>query len=116
MALVIINVELLPVPGSTRKKIVCPDEEASANDDVVWSAVTPQMEIRQIIFKGRSPFKDPPDELEVLDGPGSGTAPNLQEKVHGSAGKGRYAYTILVKDTSTHKQRTYVKDPDLDII
>ena len=113
---VVIDVTLVPVSGSTtRKRIVCADTEARAGDFIEWEATTTNIEIFQIIFKGRSPFRRGPDDLEVLEGPGAlGTAPNLKQRVFPGAEEGRYSYTILVKDTSTN--RVYAKDPDLDII
>lgn len=90
----------IKVSGQVKKVLVCPDAEASPNDEVQWYTVNDGLTIVLVQFKGRSPFKG----KEILN-------PTAKQKVKGNAA-GTYSYTVVARDVD----RTYALDPDLDII
>ncbi len=111
--------ELVPIPvtfetiGSgpnQRTRVLVPDVVARSGDEVEWSAPG-DAEIVLVAFKGRSPWKVGNKDQEVLPGDGTNT---LKKTVPmGVPTKGKYSYTIVVKDSGGN---TYAKDPDLDLL
>jgi len=83
---------------------------ANLGDEVEWRAPT-GAEIVLVAFKGRSPWRRGNRDEEVL--PGTGTNRLNRTVPMGAQTRGKYSYTIVVKDSSSN---TYAKDPDLDII
>ncbi len=105
----------LPVPTTItlhvrhkNGKLTCPNTIAEPLDTVVWEPSTGVECIRQIVFKGPSPF-----DKVLVEGACSERGKNVAGKVKSNAEPKEYTYMVVAKldDGSTK-----TLDPDLDII
>lgn len=89
-------------------ELYCPDSDAETDDTVVWEPSTGVDCIRQIVFKGPSPFAN-----VLLQGACSDRGKNVSGAVRPNAAKQTYHYMVVAKVSDGS---TKTLDPSLDII
>ena len=90
------------------EKLTCPDTIAEPLDTVVWEPSTGVDCIRQIVFKGPSPF-----DKVLVEGECSEHGKNVAGKVRLNTDPKEYTYMVVAK---VDDGSTKTLDPDLDII